>query len=52
MARDEADGRRALGFDRRRSTSSVLPPFPVVLHEVAGNLWRAKRGYERRQAAK
>jgi hypothetical protein len=27
---------------------SDLPPFPVVLYEIAGELWRMKRAYERR----
>ena len=29
-----------------------LPSFPVVLWEVSGALWRAKRAYDRRQAPK
>ena len=29
-----------------------LPPFPVVLYEVAGELWRRKRAYDRRQPPK
>jgi hypothetical protein len=28
---------------------SDLAPFPVVLYEVAGELWRVKRAYDRRQ---
>jgi hypothetical protein len=27
---------------------SELPPFPVVLYEITGELWRMKRAYERR----
>jgi hypothetical protein len=27
---------------------SDLPPFPVVLYEIAGELWRMKRAYDRR----
>jgi hypothetical protein len=28
--------------------ASHLPPFPVVLYEIAGELWRMKRAYDRR----
>jgi hypothetical protein len=28
---------------------SDLPPFPVVLYEITGELWRMKRAYDRRQ---
>jgi hypothetical protein len=28
--------------------NSDLPPFPVVLYEIAGELWRMKRGHDRR----
>jgi hypothetical protein len=44
--------RAALEVDIEPPTNLIddsdRPPFPVVLYEVAGELWRMKRAYDRR----